>query len=330
LVNAVLRALARGWREVALPEAGADLAGHLAVRFSHPRWLVEELLAQSAPAQVEAWLAANQEPSPVALRVNTLRGGRDELVSLLAEAGIQTTPHALCPESLVLAGAAGAPAGLPGFRQGLWQMQDPAASAVTTLLGVRPGQSVLDLCAGAGGKTGHLAALMENQGRLLAVDNSPGRLAALEGNLARLGVTCAQTLSADAASLDNSLGQFQRILLDAPCSGLGTVGRRPDLRWRKTPQDPARLAALQLQLLARAADLLAPGGALLYVTCTVTRAENQQTVAALLAQRPDLRIEWDLATAGPAAAAIGQDGFFRTQPHHHACDAFFAARLVRG
>jgi 16S rRNA (cytosine967-C5)-methyltransferase len=228
-----------------------------------------------------------------------------------------------------MSGVSGGPAHLPGFAEGLWQAQDPAASAVTTLLGVEPGQSVLDMCAGVGGKTGHLAALMKNQGRLLAVDNSPGRVMALKTNLARLGVTNAEVWECDALALPPSLGPFRAILLDAPCTGLGTAGRRPDLRWRRTAEDPPRLAALQLALAARAAEMLAPSGALLYVTCTVTRAENEGLVAALLAQRPDLRIEWADASGLPAGQALTEDGFWRTLPHRHGCDAFFAARFVK-
>ncbi len=330
LINASLRALAARWRDVPLPDPAAEPARHLAVLHSHPQWLVEELLERLGWNQTAAWLAADQQAPPLSLRVNPLRTDRQALIALLATHCQTIEHHPLAPDSLILRGVLGRGADLPGFGEGLWQRQDPGATALGHLLGVRPGQRVLDLCAGAGGKTGHLAALMENQGQILAVEPAAGRLRGLGENLARLGVANVRTLEADGTTLDPVLGPFDRILVDAPCTGLGTLGRRPDVRWRRDPADPPRLAALQLALASRAVQLLAPGGALLYCTCTITRAENENVVAALLAAHPGLRLEWDLASAGPAAAALGADGFFRTLPHQHHCDAFFAARLVKG
>ena len=330
LVNAALRALARRRPGPPPPLEGND-PRKLALVSSHPTWMVAELMAQWPPEEVRAWLQADQEDPPLALRVNTLKTTPEELGRRLAEEGLEARPHPLAPESLVLTRRRGPARDLPGFRQGLWQAQDPGATAVGRLLGVEPGMRVLDLCAGAGGKTGHLAALMADRGELWAVEVSAGRLRGLKANLARLGVNCVRIHQADATRLSpEEIGTFPRILLDAPCTGLGTAGRRPDVRWRRRPREAERLAELQLALLRAAADLLAPGGALLYCTCTVTRAENRQVVARLLAERPELRPGWDRPAAGPAAGAIGPDGFFRTLPHRHGCDAFFAARLVRG
>lgn len=329
LVNAALRALARR-RPGPPPPLRGDDPQELALAASHPPWMVAELLAQWPPQEVRAWLEANQQDPLLALRVNTLKIAPEELALRLAEEGLEARPHPLAPESLVLTKRRGPARELPGFREGLWQAQDPGATAVGHLLGVEPGMRVLDLCAGAGGKTGHLAALMEDRGELWAVDVSAGRLRGLKTNLARLGVGCVRLQQADATRLNpKDMGTFQRVLVDAPCTGLGTAGRRPDVRWRRRPQEAERLAELQLALLRAAADLLAPGGTLLYCTCTVTRVENQQVVARLLAERPELRPAWDRQAAGPAAAAIGEDGFFRTLPHRHGCDAFFAVRLVR-
>lgn len=328
LINGALRALARGWAQVE-PPGPPGSARRLAVEHSHPLWLVEELLSLLPAGEVAAWLQADQKEPPLALRVNTLKTTVEEVTGLLAGAAQAIVPHALAPESLALGGVQGPARDLPGFKQGLWQAQDPGATALSRLLGVRPGMRVLDLCAGAGGKTGHLAALMENQGELLAVEPSQGRTRGLEHNLKRLGVTCAQVLRRDGRGLARDVGLFDRVLIDAPCTGLGVAGRRPDVRWRRRPEDAARLAVLQLELCLVGARLLKPGGALLYCTCTVTRAENEQVAAALLAAEPKLNLSWDLQAAGPSALAIGEDGFFRSMPHLHGCDGFFGARLVR-
>ncbi len=321
LVNGVLRSLARRHRQP--PPLPRDPTTRLSIQYSHPRWLVEELLQQLDPEQVERLLAANQEQAPLALRTNTLKIDPRELARRLAPVAGPLEPHPLDPDSLVLKGFSGRPSRLPGFDEGLFQIQDPAATAVTRLLGVGPGQRVLDLCAGAGGKTGHLAALMQNRGELVALEPSPGRFRALVANLQRLGVKIARPIQADATRLDQDLGRFHGILVDAPCTGLGVVGRRPDLRWRRSPRDAERLARLQLELLRAARALLAPGGVLLYCTCTVTRRENQMLVQEFLAREPGLEPRW------PEQAALHADGYFRTYPHLHHCDAFFACRLVR-
>ena len=320
LVNGVLRTLAR--RRQTPPPPPKGRAARLSIQYSHPRWLVEELLQQLPPDQVEALLAANQEQPPLALRANTLKIEPPELARRLAPLVGPVEPHPLDRDSLVLRGFSGRANHLPGFEQGLFQVQDPGATAVTRLLQVRPGQRVLDLCAGAGGKTGHLAALMQNQGELVAVEPSPGRVRGLETNLERLGVRNARIIQADATRLGQDLGTFDRILVDAPCTGLGVVGRRPDLRWRRRPQDAERLARLQLELLRAALRLLAPGGLLLYCTCTITRRENQAVIQELMAKEPGLELQW------PPDTPLQADGYFHTYPHQHHCDGFFAAAIM--
>jgi 16S rRNA (cytosine967-C5)-methyltransferase len=328
LVNGVLRALAKGWQQVTPPgEPGS--AQRMAVEFSHPRWLVDELMTVAPGDEAAKWLEANQTEPPTAVRGNTLKASIPEIVSLLSAAVEDVDAHALSPESLVLKGMHGPARDLPGFEEGFWQSQDPGASALSRLLGVEPGMRVLDLCAGAGGKTGHLAALMQNQGELLAVEPSRGRSRGLGFNLERMGVTCAQVIQADGRKLPSDVGLFDRVLIDAPCTGLGVVGRRPDVRWRRTLEDAARLAILQLELCRAGARMLKPGGALLYCTCSFTRSENEKVMEALLQAEPGLRLEWDRVTAGSSAQAIGPDGYFRTKPHVHASDAFFGARLVK-
>lgn len=329
LINAVLRKLAKGWQQVPLPDPEHDLRAYLSLRYSHPAWLVDEMLAQWPTDFVESWLAANQEPPPLTLRVNTLKIFREELVEMLADSTGGIGPHPLTPDSLVLHGQRPPAAELDGFKEGLFQVQDVGAQAISLLLGVVPGMSVLDLCAGAGGKSGHLAALLGGGAGLTCVDPSPGRIKGLKTNLKRLGVEGAKIIQGDALELPDDFGPFERILLDAPCSALGVLGRRPDVRWRRTSADPPRLAKLQYKLAAKAADLLAPGGAMIYCTCTLTRAENGGVVSRLLAEHPGLRLEWPRELADPLQRCIGEDGYWRSFPQRDQADGFFAARLVK-
>ena len=323
LVNAALKKFSRAWRDIPLPDPGKDAVAHLSVKYSHPAWMVRELLAQPDGDEAEAWLLANQEEPPACLRVNTLKTTPKELAQVLEPMAGEAVLHPLCPDCLVLERKSGRLDSLPGFDDGLWQAQDAGAAALGRLLGAGPGQRVLDLCAGAGGKTGHLAALMQNQGGLMAVEPSPGRYRALVKNLDRLGVTIAGALQADGLNLPESLGLFDLVLVDAPCTGLGTLGRRPDLRWRKTPQDVTRLAGLQKGLLRAAISLAKPGGAVLYCTCTVTESENQGVVESVMAETPGLKLGW------LPGARLDADGYFRTRPHQDHADAFFAARLIK-
>lgn len=329
LINAVLRRLVRDWQDTPMPGPEADPVQRLSLTYSHPAWLVSELLSQHPGAVVEEWLKANQVQPPLTLRANPARISRDDLAQRLADFAAEPRPHPLSPEGLMLRGAKLPAAQLPGFAEGLFSIQDAAAQAVSHLLGVAPGLAVADICAGSGGKTGHLAALLRGQGSLLAVDPSPGRIRALRENLGRLGVQWVSVKQADALSLKGRDAGFDRVLVDAPCTGLGVCGRRPDVRWRRTPDDPARLAKLQLELAAKAAELVKPGGALLYVTCTVTRAENEGVVAGLLARCPGLRLEWPQDLAPELRACLDEGGYFRTMPQRDDADAFFAARLVK-
>ncbi|WP_449246582.1 16S rRNA (cytosine(967)-C(5))-methyltransferase RsmB [Desulfarculus baarsii] len=327
LVNGVLRALTRALPAAAQAEPPGDELDRLCLRHSHPRWLLEPLARRFGLEQAAAWAQANQSQPPLCLRVNALKASPAQVAESLAPVCEAVEAHALAPEALIVRGAAGPLWDLPGFREGLWQAQDAGAQALGRLLGVGPGMTVLDLCAGAGGKSGHLAALMANQGRIVAVDDSAGRLEALAENMARLGVTIVEPVLADGAAWDGGGRLFEAILVDAPCSGLGVIGRRPDIRWRRSPADSAAMARIQLALARNAARLLAPGGALVYCTCTVAEAENEGVARALLAARPELRPSW--AGAEAAGEMIGADGFWRSFPRPMAADSFFAARLVR-
>jgi 16S rRNA (cytosine967-C5)-methyltransferase len=316
LVNAVLRSLDR-LASLPLPP-NDEAAGFLNITYSHPRWLVEEWLRQWGYEATVLWLEACQEIPPSSVRVNTLRISPEALAAEFKQAGAGAEIHPLHPWSLLLTRPA---ACLPGFAEGWWQGQNPGATALTAWLAPEPGSRVLDMCAGTGGKSGQLAQHMRNQGELLALDISAGRARAWRRNMARLGVNCACFREGDAAALKpEEVGKFDYILLDAPCSCLGTTGSRPDVRWKKNPASVDAAAAGQRRLLRKAAELLAPGGRMLYATCTTAFPENDGNIEWLLRQRPELR---------PRDLSANPGGYWRTYPEPRQSDGFFAACLEK-
>ncbi len=224
------------------------------------------------------------------------------------------------------------PFNLPSYQRGLWLFQDEAAQLATLLLQPRPGQQILEIGAGRGGKTTHLAQLLHGQGRILAVDNRQTRLAALSRNLLRMSLTGVDLLLTDAAAslpIQPEHG-FDRILIDAPCSGLGVLRRHPELRWRRQPEDFARFAALQRAMLQQAAPYLRPGGLMLYITCTTEAEENEQVIQAFLASQPEFALRTQAAALPPQAQQfIDAQGYFRSLPERDGLDGFFAAALFK-
>lgn len=326
LVNAVLRNLQRAL-PLRFPDPGEEPVRYLSLYHSHPEWLVTEWLDCFGYDETQALLAADNLPAPFAVRTNTLKITREELEGSLAAAGISAAPARWAPEGLYLE-KAGAPEN-PLFQEGLYFIQDEAAMLVARALAPSPGGLVIDLCGAPGGKTTHLAALMEGSGRLLAVDIHAHRLVLLAENCQRLGVPNVVGHLADARHLPEYHGTADFVLVDAPCSGLGVLRRRPDLRWRKTPADMAGLADLQAELLDEAALCLKSGGVLVYSTCTIRPGENELQVARFLARHLDFHRD-DLAPHLPEALLTGSEtGQLQLLPHRHTTDGFFLARLVR-
>ena len=322
------RALAAALRGGALdgPEVPA------AVRAELPPWL-HEILAGDLGPDAEAELAALNREAPLDLRVNSLKADRERARAALAEAGIAAEPTAWSPLGLRLAERRTLPA-TAAYRDGLIEVQDEASQIAALLVEAGPGLAVADLCAGAGGKSLALAAAMADRGRLVALDRDRARLERARPRLARAGVTCCalQTLSDDDDPwLAAEAGAFDRVLVDAPCSGSGAWRRNPDARWRLTPEALASLEATQAALLDSAATLLRPGGRLVYATCSLIAAENGAQIEALLGRRPDLALlpygpVWRraLGTAPPDDAEP-----LTLTPARHGTDGFFVALLER-
>ncbi|KFE61925.1 hypothetical protein DB31_4368 [Hyalangium minutum] len=293
----------------------------LALRASLPDWLADHF-AQEWVSEAEDFCAHLNVPGPITLRVNPLRTSREALAQRLRTEGLETRPGTWSPLALQLEGPRPNLYGLPSLQEGLFEVQDEGSQLLGLLVEAQPGETVLDLCAGAGGKTLQLGAAMENKGRLLAYDPDPERLDRLLRRCARAGLSNVSVLRAPPSGM-----AVDRVLVDAPCSELGSLRRGPDLRFLKSPSVLEEFVPLQRQLLAQAADLVRPGGRLVYATCTVNRAENQDLVAGFLRQQPDFRLL--PPGAGWLRPECIQDGFLFCAPHRHGTDAFFAAVLER-
>jgi 16S rRNA (cytosine967-C5)-methyltransferase len=293
LVNGVLRTLLREHDTYHPPDAERVPAAHLAVVESHPQWLLERWLERYGWSRTQAICEANNRPAGLTLRAHTLQASRQDLAARLRAEGVTEVDAAtLGPQALWVQGTSRLDH-LPSYREGLFQVQDSGAMLVAPLCDVRPGQRVLDACAAPGGKTTHLAQLMQDTGRIVALDVQPGRLRLLRQNLQRLQLTCVTPIAADATlplPLHEWHGRFDRILIDAPCSGLGVLRRHPDIKWRKTEADVHRLQAVQLALLNRLLLNLAPEGLLVYSVCSNEPEETHQVVQHVLHQHPELAL----------------------------------------
>jgi 16S rRNA (cytosine967-C5)-methyltransferase len=328
-------------REMAAHLVGQPLEPHEmpeAARLELPDWLLPYVADSLGPDWRAAVAALNAE-APLDLRVNTLKTDRDGARAALAEAGIQATDGPLSPLALRVRGRANL-AATPPFRDGLVEVQDAGSQVAALLVGAAPGMAVCDLCAGAGGKTLALGAAMTGKGRLLACDVSAARLERAKVRLRRAGVHNATLRVLDEAGrkwLKRQKGGFDRVLVDAPCSGTGSWRRNPDARWRLAEGDLANLTAEQDGILARAGRMVKPGGRLVYVTCSVLRAENEDRVAAFLASETGATFSpvpvataWADSGLPADACPVSADATaLRLAPADHDTDGFFAAVLEK-
>lgn len=331
LVNAVLRRLAAEHRSIALPALEADPLGHLVHALSLPAWLADRWLARFGAEEAAALARACNQIPPLTVRANRLRTDRDRLLEELRERFPGAVPCRHARDGLVL-GRRGNPALDPAFLDGRFSVQDEASQLVTALLDPQPGERVLDACAAPGGKTGALGERVGERGQVMALDRNSARLDLVRRQVRRLGLRGVHCLERDATRPLADLARpraFDRVLVDAPCSGLGTLRRNPDARWRLTPGDPARLAEAQLAILRQAASVLRPGGVLVYSTCSLLREENEDVVRTLLEQAPALRRAAAAEAPPEVRPLVGEDGWLRCLPHVHDTDGFLAVRLVR-
>jgi len=327
-VNAVLRNYLRGAADLRWPDRRRQSANYLAAVYSFPQWMAERFLTQFGLEQAEQLCQWFNQPSSLWVRTNTLKISRAALKTMLENQGLQVEESRYTPEGLRLSGAVQLHT-LPAFQQGLCTVQDESSILVALAARPQPGQRVLDVCSAPGGKATHMAQLMQNQGEVLACDIHPHRLDLIRENCKRLGVTIVQPLLQDGTKMvERWRTPFDVVLCDVPCSGLGVLGRRPDARWSKQAEDIAALCEVQRQILDQAAQLVRPGGVLVYSTCTITPEENQQQLEAFLVAHPDFYLDTALPSYWPSVGK-GAAGFVQFLPMIDDTDGFFIARLMR-
>ncbi len=366
-VNAVARRLPAGW--LPSPDAADDAVAFLSTEYSHPAWLVERWLHRLGFDECAALCHSNNVVAPLCLRVNTRLATQGGVLNTLRERGLQAREGTLSPDAIVVE-RAGAPDEWPEWKAGHIIAQDEAAQLVGRFVALNAGAlaagagalieagasvfTAVDACAAPGGKTTHLAQMMNDGGRVIACDLAAGRLKLVRDNARRLQLANVETRAGDFRELASALPPADLVLLDAPCLGTGTLRRRPDAKWRKTPAQLEELVALQRALLDAAATVLRPGGALVYATCSLEPEENEEQARAFVARHPGWRIvppveKWifsgsaemsedtqnntlrgeEREAAHSAHSLLTEEGFLQTMPHRDGCDGAFAARFVR-
>jgi len=329
LVNAVLRRLAAEHGEIPLPELRDDPIGHLMHSLSLPMWIAARWIELFGPAEAALLARASNDPPPLTVRANPLRTTPDALLAELRERFPDAQPCRIARSGIVL-GRRGNAALDRAFVEGRFTVQDEGSLLVVDLLDPQPGERVLDVCAAPGGKATAIAERVGPDGDVLALDRNARRLELVRRAARRLGLSWLRCDTRDATRGPGSAeSTFDRVLVDAPCSGLGTLRRNPDARWRVRPSDPASLADTQLAILSRSAGAVRPGGVLVYSTCTLLPEENEAVVESFLERSTDFVRAPEDGVPEPLRSLIGPDGFLRCLPHRHDTDGFFAARLER-
>ncbi|MEW6509391.1 MAG: 16S rRNA (cytosine(967)-C(5))-methyltransferase RsmB [Bacteroidota bacterium] len=324
LVNAVLRNIIRNIDGIRYPVAEEDPVQYLAVYYSHPHWVVRRWLARFGFEETKKLLIAGNERPGLALRINKLKTEPGSFLRQLEQQGIAYTGSSYIDYFVKVKGLAGI-AQMDLFRNGMFTIQDESAALPCVLLTPRPGERVIDMCAAPGGKTTNIAEMMKNEGEVIAVDKYEVKLNLIKASCERLGLRNVALRAADASTLDAEAAD--RVLLDAPCSGLGVLSKKPDIKWKRDVADLIKLTRIQAEMLENAARLVKPGGVLVYSTCTTEPEENQDMVKAFLARHPEFRL--DPAGAYLSHDVVNADGFVETYPHRHAMDGSFAVRLVK-
>jgi 16S rRNA (cytosine967-C5)-methyltransferase len=329
-VNGVFRNFIRMKKTATPPDPNTCGVAALADYWSHPEWLIKNWIEYLGSNDIAPLLAANNRQAPLVLRVNIIRTDREALLSAFKARGIEALPTNWSPQGIVLHSQVPIDQ-LPGHQEGVFQVQGESSQLVAYLLDPQPGENILDACAAPGGKTTHLAELMGDKGQVTAVDRWPRGIEKINQNAFRLGLKSIRTMQADMTKQVAGVEEltYDRILVDAPCSGLGTLRSHPEIKWNRGTGDLTRLRDLQRKILTQAASYLKPDGILVYSTCTLTAVENENTVDEFLGRHGEFVLEDAASYLPDKAKQLVRGKYFLALPHTHDTDGFFAARLRR-
>ena len=323
LVNAVLRKVSANKQSLP-PLPDRDEIQYLSIRYSHPKWLVKRLTALLGREEAEAFLLLDNAVAPLTVQVNPLKTTTRDLAEELAQCGVSVQVHSWVEGCLELSGTGDLTA-LEAFQEGKFLVQDPAASLAARAAGIQPGQQVLDVCAAPGGKSFGAAFALEDRGRVLACDLHENKLSRIREGAERLGLSCVEAAAADGREFRPEWADaFDAVLVDAPCSGLGIIRKKPDTRYKR-PDDLFSLPVVQRAILDNASRYVRPGGVLVYSTCTILPEENEQVSDGFLAEHPGFSRE----SMGLPADAGEQDGQVTLWPQRHGTDGFYICRMRR-
>jgi 16S rRNA (cytosine967-C5)-methyltransferase len=324
LVNAVLRNIIRNLNKLPTPDHETDPVQYLSIMYSHPSWMVKRWVDRYGLYETEQLLSANNERPTIVVRANTLKITADELVKLFEERNIRNTRSKYL-ENFIKVGHLSGIYNLDLFEKGYFSVQDESSGLVVKLLDPKPGETVIDLCSAPGGKTTFIGELMKNQGKIIAVDKYEHRLNLVKQSCERLGVENVEFIPKDALEVD--VEPADKVLVDAPCSGLGVIQKKPDIKWQRELSDIRNLAKTQIELLEKASKLVKNGGVIVYSTCTIEPEENIEVVKEFLSRHPEFKID-DARNYLPSDIVNGE-GCMETYPHKHDMDGGFAVRLIK-
>ncbi len=329
-VNAILRSFLRNRDKISFSDLEKTPDIYISINYSHPIWLIERWLNEMGEEETKRLCEFNNTIPPLTLRVNTLKIEREMLIEKLRSKGLAPFPTQFSDEGIYLLEPPPV-SELPFLKEGFYIIQDEASQIVTAIMAPKPGEKILDACASPGGKTTHIAQMMENRGEIYAIDINQTKINIIKKMCKLLGVDIVKSLKADATMplpFPKEI-RFDRILADVPCSGFGTLRRNPDLKWKRGEEDIKRLGGLQFSILNNLSNYVKEGGVLVYSTCTIFREENEEVIEKFLSIHREFKLE-DIRNIVPERLKIFiKDGYFKTFPPKDQMDGFFVARLLK-
>ncbi|MDF2524302.1 MAG: rRNA ((967)-C(5))-methyltransferase [Clostridiales bacterium] len=327
-VNAILRNITRNKEKIKFPDKDNETLRYLSIKYSHPEWMVKAWLDRFGPEFAESLLESNNQVPEFSLRVNTLKVSKDKLLEYFNEIGIEAETGRHIPEAIIVRNPSSI-SKLDAFKNGWFQVQDESSMLVARVLDPKPGELVIDVCSAPGGKSTHIAQLMENKGRVISRDIHEHKIRLIEDSLKRLGIKSVETEVYDATELDdNYIEKADKVLVDAPCTGLGIIRRKPDIKWSRNLDDKREITELQTKIINISSRYVKPGGVLVYSTCTIEPEENEELVSRFIEQNRDFElIGFEELVPDTLTKTSAKDGHMQLYPNIDHIDGFFIAKM---